>query len=756
MQKPATPVRFRFGSSRPELFLPLALLLLILTGIFSVQSWRQSIATTRDVRLSTNILDHSRNLLTALGDAETGQRGFLLTGREQYLQPFHRGEEQTPAEVASLQRAVRSLPEQRARAEALGPLVTKKLDELRLTVGLRRSSGIDAALAVVNTDAGKRTMDEIRKLCLQIENSEYSRLVGDAHAAERSGQQSILFTVAGNVSLFVLLALAMVVINWETRQRDQLIGDLHERRELLQTTLASIGDAVIVTDDKGDIAFLNRVAQALTGWEHRDAVGKPLRQVFSLANEHTGEIVESPIDEVLREGHIVGMAKHTVLLAKDGHRVPIDDSGAPIRAANGSISGVVIVFRDVTETRRAESERRRIEERLQDTAKLQTLGVLAGGIAHDFNNLLAVIMGNAALALEMSTLTEAGPLIREVVLASERAAHLTRQMLAYSGKGKFVVEQMDLSDYVRQARPRLQDSIPLTVQLNVEFPGKLSLIEADPSQVQQILMNLVLNAAEAYEGRTGTVTVAVFEQQVDRQYLEEISPLTEIAVGDYVCLEVRDCGPGMDRATLSKIFDPFFSTKFTGRGLGLPAVVGLVRGHKGALRVYSESGQGATFRVLFPAVAAPTGEPAAQSITAPWRGESTILVVDGNEGVMQLMKNTLNRLGYRVLLAEDGEVAIGILKNTEERISPEPISLMILDMTVLAKSGEQTLCEIRQLQIPTPVLISSGFSEADVLPRFEKYGVAGFVPKPFTVDQLAERVGVALAGPHGSNALPYT
>jgi two-component system cell cycle sensor histidine kinase/response regulator CckA len=726
---------------RSERFIPAALVLLFFTGIFSFHSLRRFQASSKDVVISKDILNHASRLLAAITDAETGQRGFLLTGRKEYLQPFQSGTAQVPAELSALELAANSRAEQLARAEVLRMLVNRKLEELRTTLSLQVNSGTAAALTMVNTDAGKRTMDQIRAVSQKLLDSEYARLTDNARTAQSDGVTSLLVTTSASACLFTLLALAMVVINRASKHREQLIEELHERGELLHTTLTSIGDAVIVTDEKGNVTFQNGVSEDLTGWTLADAIGKPLPEVFDIVNEYTGEAVESPVTKVLREGCIVGLANHTVLLGRNGRRVPIEDSGAPIRNKDGALFGVVMVFRDVSENRKSEAQNRRLEEKLQETARLESLGVLAGGIAHDFNNLLVGIMGSASLALEVSTLQECRPLLRQVVQTSERAAHLTRQMLAYAGKGKILSEQIQLAEYVRETLPLMETAIARTIQLKLEISGDSLVISADPAQVQQILMNLVINAAEAYDGRNGTVKVAVYKQTADAHYIEELAAQAEITPGDYVCLEVSDGGCGMDKGTLSRIFDPFFTTKFSGRGLGLSAVAGIVRSHKGAIRVYSEPGAGTTFRVLLPAVLAVAAQRPAESTPPSLRGQGTVLVVDDEEMVRTLMKTALTHYGYRVLLAEDGEVALRILKD-----SRDSIEVVILDLTMPVKSGEETLRDIRQLEPGLPVLMTSGFSGTDAFRSFGQYGISGFIQKPYTAAYLAERVKGALDG----------
>jgi len=395
--------------------------------------------------------------------------------------------------------------------------------------------------------------------------------------------------------------------------------------------------------------------------------------------------------------------------------------------------GVAVFSRDVT-------ERKRFDEQLRQTQKLESLGVLAGGVAHDFNNLLVGILGNSSLAAD--ALPHGHParaMMEEVVTAAERASGLTQQLLAYAGKGRFVVEPIDLSSLVEEITMLVQSSIPRTVQLKLDLAQGLPPIEADAGQMQQLLMNLVINGSEAIGDRPGTVTVATGRIDVDEPYLRMMLLQTEITPGPYVFAEVQDTGIGMDEQTIAKIFDPFFTTKFTGRGLGLAAALGIVRGHKGAMKVYSTPGQGTTFKLLFPAALGKTTPPKNVAADQDLRGQGCVLVVDDEETVRRTAKNTLERYRYSVVLAENGQQALELLRQ-----SPLAFDLVLLDFTMPVLSGEDTLREIRKIRPTLPVILSSGFNEVEAIRRFQGQGVSGFVQKPYTAATLARSVKAAL------------
>ncbi len=367
-------------------------------------------------------------------------------------------------------------------------------------------------------------------------------------------------------------------------ERLRLVEAMRQQAALLDFAT----DAIFSTAPDGTIQFWNRGAEAMYGWTAAEAVGKVSHDLLATVFPRERQEIEL---EVEKAGMWEGELTHT---RKDGSRFAVSSRWAA-RHVGDSPQGFLEINRDLT-------ERKRLEEKLRQTAKLESLGVLAGGIAHDFNNLLVGVMGNASLASD--SLPAAHPvqvLVEQVVLAAERAADLTRQMLAYAGKGRFVVQPVNLSEMVGEISALVRSAIRKNVHLRLELKPDLPLVEADTAQLQQVIMNLVINAAEAIGQKQGTVVVTTAAQEVDEHYLATVAPGFTVKAGMFVTLQVHDTGEGMDEETIAKIFDPFFSTKFQGRGLGLSAVLGIVRSHNGALRVYSAPGQGSTFKIFFPA-----------------------------------------------------------------------------------------------------------------------------------------------------------
>jgi signal transduction histidine kinase/ActR/RegA family two-component response regulator len=380
------------------------------------------------------------------------------------------------------------------------------------------------------------------------------------------------------------------------------------------------------------------------------------------------------------------------------------------------------------------------QEQIRHTQKLESLGVLAGGIAHDFNNLLTGILGNISLVADsMSPADASHRLLQDAIAATERAAKLTGQMLAYSGKGSFLVRPLNISNVVRRLDDFFRASIPKRVDLRLELAADPPALEGDESQLEQVVMNLVLNAAEAIpENRPGHVTVATGAQELKADTAVSGIDGTPLRPGTYARLQVADDGAGMDNATLARIFDPFFTTKFVGRGLGLAAVHGVIRGHGGGIRVESQPGRGTTVTVLFPAyepkprAASPTGSDRSQRLT-------TVLVVDDEEIVRRTATSVLEKNGFSVISAENGQVAIDIMKKACEQID-----VVLLDLAMPVMDGEQTFQALQALRPGIRVVLSSGYEEAEAVRRFSRSGLAGFIQKPYTNKRLVESVKRAI------------
>jgi PAS domain S-box-containing protein len=408
----------------------------------------------------------------------------------------------------------------------------------------------------------------------------------------------------------------------------------------------------------------------------------------------------------------------------------------PERANDGQVLWHGFI-RDITERKIAEKERRQIENKLVESAKLESLGVLAGGIAHDFNNLLTGILGNASLARQDLPPSSPGqPMLDQIEQSARRAADLCKQMLAYSGRGRFMIQRLDLNTLIEDTTHLLQISISKNCVLRFNLATSLPAISADATQLRQIIMNLVINASEAIGSRSGVLALNTGVARVDAEYLRSFRPDASPAPGDYVFIEVSDNGCGMDAATLARIFDPFFTTKFTGRGLGLAAVLGIVRGHKGGLKVYSEVGKGTTFKLFFPCAAGK-----AEAIDEPhptdpqFAGSGTVLIADDEETVRTVAARMLEYLGFSVVLASDGREAV-----EKFRAEPSRFVFVLLDLTMPHLDGEEAFRQLRLLNPGVRVILTSGFNHHEAINRFVGKGLAGFIQKPFELAGFTKTV----------------
>ena len=552
-------------------------------------------------------------------------------------------------------------------------------------------------------------------------------IIAETRARHKDGSWRLVESVATN--LLSDPAVGAIVFNFrdvtERRRTEQVLRGSEDRYRAITETAS---DGIITVDEQSTIVFANKMAGTIFGYESSDLLHQNLTLLMPDYRRHIHNASLEPGDK-----HLPWAAAEIAGLRKDGSEILLEMSFAEF--LNDEKSFYTGVFRDVT-------LRKYQDEQLRQTQKLESLGVLAGGVAHDFNNLLVSIMGNASLALEiLPKESPASSRLHDLVQAAKQAAHLTRQLLAYAGKGRFLVQPIDLSAFVTDVAHLLQISIPKNVELCLQLADGLPAIEADLGQMQQLVMNLVINGAEAIpEDRAGTVLVTTAAQQFGEDYFASATASNEMKPGTYVILEVRDTGSGMADHTKARIFDPFFTTKFTGRGLGLAAVLGIVRGHKGALKVDSTPGRGSTFKVLFPAVQAQAEKAVPSEKLVDLRGTGTILVVDDEKSVRQAAGAMLERYGYTVMLAQDGERAVDLFRSAANQIS-----LVLLDLTMPVMSGEETLRQLKNIRPEVRVVLSSGYNETEAVRHFSGMGLNGFLQKPYTPIELAEKVKTVLA-----------
>ena len=498
----------------------------------------------------------------------------------------------------------------------------------------------------------------------------------------------------------------------ESHRRDA--HALRESEARFRQLVEVMGEGMWVLDPQGMTTFVNRRMTEMLGYMPAEMVGQSMFDfVFK---EDLQQARRNMVDR--REGMD---GQHDFRFRrKDGRELWTIVTGSPVLDEDGRVVSVLGMVTDITQ--------RRGEERAQqESQKLESLGVLAGGIAHDFNNLLTAILGNINLAqLSLSKVAPAWPYLENMERTVQRATNLTRQMLAYSGKGRFVVGPLDLNQAVEELSHLLGVSISKKVALRFQLQPDLPVLMGEASQIQQVVMNLVTNASEAIGDAEGIVSIRTSLKVYSEADVSRDFPRQPIEAGTFICLEVSDTGQGMSPEVQGRMFEPFFTTKFTGRGLGLSAMQGIVRGHRGGIRVYSEVGKGTTFKLIFPSGGSSVLEVLGLQSEDAWQGHGTILVVDDESGVRTAASGLLQSMGFDTVLAENGLEAIARFKE-----GAGAIRAVLMDLTMPHLDGVETFRELRQIDPACRVVLTSGYNEQEAIQGFLGKGLAGFLQKPF-------------------------
>lgn len=520
----------------------------------------------------------------------------------------------------------------------------------------------------------------------------------------------------------------------EAQERRQIEEALRVSEQQLRNIIDCMFAYVGLIDAAGKIIEANKTAIAVSGLSEQEIRGTSLVEVPSIRYSNR---ISSQFQKAIRQaahGEVVRF--DTEILVADS-LLTLDVGFSPLFDANGQVQQIVASGVDIT-------ARIKAEEAMRDTQKLESLGVLAGGVAHDFNNLLVAILGQTSLALAHLPASENSPIrtaIEKAVVASRRAADLTRQLLAYSGRGTFEVKPLDLSRLVQENLHLLEVALPKNVELQFDLVPTLPPIEADTGQMQQVVMNLIINAAEAIGEKSGTVNIHTYSHTGSVEAGDDWQHISDPpAASQYVILETQDDGMGMSRETIAKIFDPFFTTKFTGRGLGLSAVLGIVRGHKGGVWVKSEPGKGTTFRLFFPVSEGLLVEeltmPEPEISQPAGLGKARlVLVIDDEAQIREGIHDILELEGLETIGAPNGEAGIELY-----RARVNEIGLVLLDLSMPGLSGEATLEGLRAINPEVKVVLSSGYNQSETVQRFAGRGLAGFLQKPYDVQKLLQTV----------------
>lgn len=516
-----------------------------------------------------------------------------------------------------------------------------------------------------------------------------------------------------------------------------IVRDITERKKTedmlwrMQFTIENAPDGVQWVDAKGNIVFANETSCRVLGYTREELLSMTISDIDPTL---PGEEWARHWDETTTPGAYRLSTQHKT---KDGRVFPVEIAINAVRFGDEDYH--VDFTRDITDRLKAEEQRIELERRLLHAQKLESLGVLAGGIAHDFNNLLMAVLGNLDMAL--LDLSQASPVrdnIEQAIQATRRATHLTRQMLDYSGKGRFVVTQTDLNELVQENADIFRTAVARTIKMDVYLAPEPCIIEADPGQIQQVVMNLITNASEAIGEKTGVIVLSTGSRTLDEETLRKSLLEEKPESGRFAYIEVSDTGCGMDEETIHRIFEPFFTTKFAGRGLGMSVVLGIVRGHQGAIFVDSAKDKGTTITVAFPFLEGATASAAKKrlsSLQSPSTSTAsgTILVVDDEETVRTVCAALVARLGFRTMTAANGEEGIKLFAEHAPNLV-----CVLLDLTMPGMDGVETFHEMKKIRPDVPVILCSGYDRQDATRRFTSEGLAGFIQKPYRIDSLRD------------------
>lgn len=516
-------------------------------------------------------------------------------------------------------------------------------------------------------------------------------------------------------------------------QQKKLSATLTQQTKLLEAILAATPDNFLVFGLDGRFLFVSPAILNFLGTAVEFVVGRTWQELH--LPEEFGNLSDLDRATVLKTGHPV--SREIRYPTPEGTR-EIEFITNPVRDDGGAVTSFVTTARDVT-------ERRQTARAMHRAQKMESLGLLAGGIAHDFNNLLVAMLGQASLAqAHLAPDHPAYGHVSKAVLAAEQAAALTRQLLAYSGGGQFTIKPININTLIKESVDLLMVALPKQIQLQLNLAEGLPPIEADIAQMQQVIMNLVINASEAMAEQVGTIQVQTAVRTLtpndDAYWRYTDRPLSP---GNYVCLSVQDSGCGMENDTIAKIFDPFFTTKFTGRGLGLAAVLGIMRSHQGGLLVASQPTIGTTFELLFPVSEAAAVLQHEEPMALETAVSSVVLVIDDEPSVREAVTDILEMEGIGALTAANGDEGIA-----QYKAQAHTIDLVLLDLSMPGKSGQETFLELQKFDPNVRIMLSSGYSEADATRGFSSPPLVGFLQKPYRLDAFVQVIRRALTSSH--------
>jgi len=710
----------------------LALLALLVIGIVSFLAIRSLVTNSDSVSHTQMVLAHAARVGSLLADAETGQRGFLVTGDPIFLEPYTTTSGSVRTEVDSLRLLTHDNARQSARVDRLQSLAAERLAILDDGIQARRRGGIASGSQWLLNDRGRRIMDDVRATLAAIRLEEEILLRQRDEAARASAVFATSLIIIGSIAALLAVGLASGMVRRDLSRRaeveealrearDRLEQRVNERTAELTAVIETSPLAISAIDSQGNILLWNRAAERMFGWTREEMIGKPYQQT----DGGDRRIYRDVFERVAKGGPVIGY--ETRGKKKDGTTIDVAIYSAPLSRNDGDSSGVLAVIADLT-------EQKRLQDRLRQSQKMEAVGKLAGGIAHDFNNLLTAITGYTDLLFIRLPGDIGKRELSEIRKASDRAASLTRQLLAFSRQQVLQPKVISVNEVVGNLTSMLSRLIGEDVELVTGLGEGLGRVKADPFQLEQVLMNLAVNARDAMP-RGGKLTIETANVILDDHYARSHP---DVAPGRYVMIAVSDTGMGMDSETRSRIFEPFFTTKELGKGtgLGLSTVYGIVKQSQGHMWVYSEPGQGATFKVYLPHFE-DAAEPLPLAVPARVvpRGWETILAVEDDESLLNLVAEVLRDAGYNVHTALGPKEAFRVLLDHKEGIH-----MLLTDVVMPGMSGRALADKVAAERPGIRVLYMSGYTDNAIVHHGVLDRGVTFIQKPFTPDTLIHKV----------------
>lgn len=546
---------------------------------------------------------------------------------------------------------------------------------------------------------------------------------------------------AEHIAFYIALLMLMGVggLNTLFRRMAESNRRVRESEEKYRTLLENLPQCIYLKDRDMRYASCNENFARDIGVSAADINGKTDFDIFDPQVAKRNHELDLQAFEV---GELVETETSTEL---NGEKLFFRSVKTPVRDEKDQKTGLLVIYSDITHQKKAQIEHEQIQKKMLQTQKLESLGVLAGGIAHDFNNLLTGILGNAYLLLnDLKDNPELFESVEAIQSSANRAADLTSQMLAYSGQGHYMKSRLDLKAEMEKFEDLLKSSISKKAHLDIKIANSLPLLEADPAQLRQVLLNLVANASESLDDNSGVIKITAGVKSYGAGDIRNsIVNADELDPGQYLFVRVEDTGCGFDEKDVGRLFEPFFTTKFTGRGLGLSAVLGIVRASDGGILVNSEKGVGSCFEVLLPyldaaRVAIDEGELETTEVSPILHGSGTVLIVDDERVVREVAKRLVEIAGFKVLIATDGGEATKIYREKYGSIA-----CVLLDMTMPVMNGRETLDKLNEINPDVKIIISSGYSESEIMPLFKEKRTVAFVQKPYNFKKLYDAIGAA-------------